>query len=180
MRTKIFEECLNNSEFKEFIDVMFILNEVCFFDETLLKKMKNFKLTDNMSMYDFFANGLNSGHCGFTSILLSLLFDDCSIVFGENIYINGTENSPNGEHAWIKVNNKIYDTSLGLIFDGNGLGYDERFALSKNDLNSIYEYAMMKELFKKNMPVIFTDSLPKDIMDKVMNFYIERRNFKIK
>ena len=175
MKTKMFEECLNNPEFKQYINIMFNFNEVCFFDEPLLNKIKNFKLTDNMNMYDFFDKELNIGYCGLTALLLSLLFDDCSVAFGKNIYIEGTKNSPNGEHAWLKVNNLVYDTSLGLIFNGNGLGYDESFTLSKNDLRSIQEYNMMEELFKKNIPVIFKDNLPEEIMSKVLSFNIESR-----
>ena len=180
MKTKIFEECLNNLEFRNFIDIMTKLNKVDFFDELLLKKMKTFKLTDNMTMYDFFVHGLNSGYCGFTVLLLSLMFDDCSIVFGKNDYIKGTENSPNGEHAWLKVNDKIYDTSLGLVFKGNGLGYEESFSINKSDLNFIYEYAMMDELFKKNLPVLFKDNLSQEIIEKVLSLYIDKRDYKMK
>ena len=158
MKTKIFTECMLNEEFQLFINYMLSAGKVNFFDANLLHIMETVKLQEGLSFYEYFFKGFNNGYCGFTCMLLSLLFENCELVVGKNKYLKGTENSPNGEHMWLNVDGRTYDTSLGLVYSsGNGLGYEENVRLTKEELLKCDEYRLLNGLLLNQEPLLFQE-----------------------
>ncbi len=78
------------------------------------------------TLYDFFINGLNVGRCRETADYLTRMFPEWALYIGFLPAIKGTLRSPGGEHSWIVIDGKVYDTSLLLIIDeqyAHNLGY---------------------------------------------------------
>lgn len=83
------------------------------FDEDLWEKISQINIfgfcRDFLQIFEI---GLNIGHCGSTARYLSFIFDNFKIVEGRCDFLKGTEGSPNGEHAWLEVDDYVYDTTL--------------------------------------------------------------------
>lgn len=115
----------------------------------------------------FFEHGFNIGNCGYTSMLLSLVLDDCFIVSGFNQFLKGTPNSPEGEHTWIEYKGKIYDPTLELISLPNDLGYEEIARISKQELLLFPNYFILNSYVKAQKPILEYKKIIENVMDYI-------------
>ncbi len=174
MRNKVLEHCLKNKEFVSIVRKLVSLNRIVHFEKDwFMSQLKKFKIKEDMTLSDFFNQGLNEGTCGYTSMILSLFLDDCFIVSGINKYLKGTKNSPKGEHTWIECGEKIYDPSLELISFPNDLGYKEITRISKQELLLSPNYFILNSYVKNQMSILQYEKIISNIMD-----YITETNVK--
>lgn len=180
MKTRIFAECMLNEEFELFTNYMISSGKVGFFDDNLLRIMQTVKLQEGQSLYDYFDNGFNNGYCGFTCMLLSLLFENCELVEGKNSYLKGTENSPNGEHMWLNVDGNVYDTSLGLVYSaGNALGYEDKSRLTKEELLKCEQYKILNDLLLNQEPLLANEEIANQVMKFILESSINKSESKL-
>lgn len=173
------EHCLKNEEFVSTLKNMISLNRVIHFEEDLfMNELRQFKIKNNMTFFDFFEQGLNEGTCGYTSMILSLFLDDCYIVLGINKYLKGTKNSPEGEHTWIESNGKVYDTSLELISFPKDLVYEEVTRISKQELLLSPNYFILNSYVKKQMSILQYEKIISNTMDYIAEINAEKMYFK--
>ncbi len=106
-------------------------------------ELDEFLETHAKSLGEIYKLGFNIGHCGLTSRYLLRKYDATEISCGKAKLLVGTEASPNGEHAWINLNEHIIDTTLMIIFPQELLikfGYIEEKRLSHDSARILSEY----------------------------------------
>ena len=116
------------------------------------EELKNFILSIKLdeiyedkvsSMQEVYEKGLNIGHCGLTGRYLSRNIEKAKLHYGTCSLLKGTKNSPDGDHAWITINNFLIDTTLMLnipleyIHD---FGYIEEKMIAKDSSCMLSEY----------------------------------------
>ena len=101
---------LSNKRYDEYIKLLTDLGIIYPFSEDLLERMQNV-CVNFKSLKDHFSDWTTRGKCYSMSVALSLLFDNC------NLY-KGIVHFPlvNVEHQWLEHDNKVYDTTLHLVF----------------------------------------------------------------
>ena len=124
------------------------------FDEELWEKIKllNIRTRGIKDFEEYFKLGKNIGNCTNASIELSYCFNGIEICGGTLSVLEGTQNSPDGSHTWIRKYPEIIDTSLMLIIDeeyAKKLGYIEENKYNPNRnprYQAAKEYANDKSL----------------------------------
>ena len=92
---------------------------------------------------EIYKKGFNIGHCGLTSRYLARAFDKATLYYGNAKLLVGTKNSPNGEHAWITINNHLIDTTLMIcipISMASSLGYATEKEIAHDSARMLSEY----------------------------------------
>ena len=176
MVTSLFWECMTNNGFSQGINILRKLNKTISIPPIIIEQTKKIKFKNGKVLYDLIKQDLHIGNCGLISILMSLLFDDCSILFGKNEYLKGTVNSPNGEHAWLLVGDSIYDMTLFIQLKQEEemiLGYMENFEIRKKELLNCVAYQKWNNSYKRDEPL--NENLEQEIMDYVLNINLENR-----
>jgi len=101
---------LLNKRYDEYIKLLTDIGIISHFSEQLLKEMGNVYV-DSKSLSEHFEDSTTRGRCYSMSTGLSLLFDDC-------VLNKGIVNFPliSVEHQWLEHDDKVYDTTLHLVF----------------------------------------------------------------
>lgn len=92
---------------------------------------------------EIYKKGFNIGHCGLTSRYLARAFNEATLYYGSAKLLVGTKNSPNGEHAWIILNNHLIDTTLMICIPtsiANTLGYTTEKEIAHDSARMLSEY----------------------------------------
>ena len=95
---------------------------------------------------EIYKKGFNIGHCGLTSRYLARAFDEATLYYGKAKLLVGTKNSPNGEHAWIILNNHLIDTTLMIcipISMASILGYVIEKEIAHDSARLLSEYDIL-------------------------------------
>lgn len=136
---------MKNSEFNEIIKNGIELGYIKSFPQ---------KLWEDLDKYKYFIDGLESGNnignCRKWAEYISYLFPFSYICSGYNQFLKNTKNSTNGEHFWMTIDGKIYDTTFMLIIDDyymKKMGYDQR---SNQFADTIPNYELSKNVLLKN------------------------------
>ncbi len=144
----------NNQDFKTLIDEGFKNNQIRFFNEEELNKIRNqnFIHPTNPNIKEFeevFILGENIGNCVGISRQLSYSYNNVDLVSGKLPILKGTLNAEKeGGHMWLETKDKIIDTSLMLVIDKSlkeKLGYDEEIRITSNMLKQDHNYQARKE-----------------------------------
>lgn len=144
----------NNHSFKKLIDDSFKNNQIRFFNEEELNKIKsqNFIHPINPDIHEFediFILGKNIGNCVGISRQLSYSYNNVDLVSGILPILKGTINAKDlGGHAWIETKDSIIDTSLMLVIDKSlkdAFGYIEENRITSNELKKDQFYQSRKE-----------------------------------
>jgi len=66
-----------------------------------------------------FTPDICNGYCFEMSKLLTLAFDDCTMMHGDNelFRLKAKMNGKSANHAFVEANGNVFDTTLGLMFD---------------------------------------------------------------
>lgn len=102
---------LNNKKHDEYIKLLQDLKIITPFPIELLNKMEEISILEK-NLKQHFEDYTTRAYCFSMSVALSLIFEN-------NYVINrGTICLPliNFEHQWLEHNNKVYDTTMNLIF----------------------------------------------------------------
>lgn len=101
---------------------------------------------------EIYTKGFNIGHCGLTSRYLARQFDEATLYYGNAKLLVGTKNSPNGEHAWLTINNHIIDTTLMICIPtsiAKELGYIQEKEIAHDSARMLSEYDLFEHEYKK-------------------------------
>jgi hypothetical protein len=111
-------------------------------------------LEDHAStLEEIYQNGYNIGHCGLTSRYLAKKFDTATLYYGKATLLIGTKNSPNGEHAWLTINNFVIDTTLMICIpleQAKKLGYTSEKEIAHDSARMLSEYDLFDHEYKEN------------------------------
>lgn len=105
------------------------------------------------TLKDIYFYGFNIGHCGLTSRYIAINFDTAKLYYGKAKLLIGTDNAPNGEHAWTIINNYLVDTSLMIsvpIDKIHELGYIPEKEIAYDSARILSEFDIYEHEFKKN------------------------------
>lgn len=102
---------LKNKRYDEYIKLLTELKIIFPFPEDLLNKMDEIQVLFK-TLKEHYIDSTTRGYCFIMSTALSLLFDDSYVLN------RGIINLPliSIEHQWLEHNDKVYDTTLHLIF----------------------------------------------------------------
>ena len=102
---------LKNKRYDEYIKLLTDLKIIIPFPEDLLNKMDEIKVLFK-TLKEHYIDSTTRGYCFIMSTALSLIFDNSYILN------RGIINLPliSTEHQWLEYDNKVYDTTLHLIF----------------------------------------------------------------
>lgn len=132
--------------FKRIIDQGFENGEVVGFPEELWNRIDDQNVRGIDSFEQIFKEGYNIGGCTVVSKQLSYSFDSCTLCSGLLPLIEGTKNSPIGEHSWMQSGGIIYDTTLMLCLTNTiaeQLGYQKEVEYNPHTSNiymATYEF----------------------------------------
>ena len=104
------------------------------------------------TLKDIYFYGFNIGHCGLTSRYVAINFDTAKLYYGKAKLLIGTDNAPNGEHAWTIINNYLVDTSLMIsvpIDDIYKLGYIPEKEIAYDSARILSEFDIYENEFSK-------------------------------
>ena len=151
------------------------------FNNLIYDKMKDIRINENTTLYDYFNKGQNIGTCGASAVLLSLLFNEFTIVSGKMTFLEGTTNSPKGEHTWLEVGNLIYDTSLGVVVrKDTPFGYEKENEITKDEMLLSNDYKKMRKQKEYKELIDPTNNNIKGIMTYLLNAYLNKNKTNIK
>ena len=106
---------------------------------------------DNLG--EIYTHGFNIGHCGLTSRYVARGFNEATLHYGKAALLVGTKSSPNGEHAWTILNDKVIDTTLMIcvpIEKIEELGYIPEKEISEISAKHLSEYDVYDVEYQKN------------------------------
>jgi len=92
---------------------------------------------------EIYSYGFNIGHCGLTSRYVVRAFDDARLFYGKSSLLVDTKNAPNGEHAWVVLNDFVIDTTLMIcvpIDKAKELGYVQEKEIAPYSARMLSEY----------------------------------------
>lgn len=101
---------LLNKRYEEYIRLLTDIGIIIEFPEHLLKRMEEVRV-NYKTLKEHFMDDTTRGKCYSMSVALSTLFDEFTLN-------KGTINLPlvSVEHQWLEHDNKVYDTTMHLIF----------------------------------------------------------------
>lgn len=117
-----------------------------------IKLDKNLEESTN-TLKDIYFYGFNIGHCGLTSRYIAINFDSAKLYYGKAKLLIGTDNAPNGEHAWTIINNHLIDTSLMIsvpIDKIHELGYIPEKEIAYDSARMLSEFDIYEHELKNN------------------------------
>ena len=106
---------------------------------------------DNLG--EIYSHGFNIGHCGLTSRYVARGFNEATLHYGKAALLVGTKSSPNGEHAWTILNDKIIDTTLMIAIPtsiAKTLGYIQEKEIAPFSARILSEYDLYDTEFEMN------------------------------
>lgn len=110
IKNKEFIELIEQEKIKKFEDFEYSQGE------SLIEATKRLNINSYSSLFEYLCKGKNKGNCGMTSKLFMLLYGDkIELHEGYMKEMEGTINSPKGQHAWLELGGYIFDTSLLLV-----------------------------------------------------------------
>lgn len=131
--------------------------------EEFLMSVFSIELDKSLESYasrleEIYINGFNIGYCGLTSRYIARKFSQAKLYYGKAKLLVGTKLSPNGEHAWLVIDNFLIDTTLMICVPLSMvefLGYvpvkqiapESARMLSENEIYD-YEFRKQKKLEK--------------------------------
>ena len=101
---------------------------------------------------EIYQHGFNIGHCGLTSRYLITKFRNAELHYGTLSLLTGTKNAPNGEHAWIVLDNLLIDTTLMICVPTEkmkDLGYLTQKIIASDSACVLPEYDVYDNDFKE-------------------------------
>lgn len=108
------------------------------------------------TLEEIFIKGYNIGHCGLTSRYVARQFKDANLFYGKARLLIGTENAPNGEHAWTTINNYLIDTTLMIcipLTETAKLGYIPEKEIAHDSARILSEYDRYDNEYEKNYKI---------------------------
>ena len=102
---------------------------------------------------DAYLRGINIGRCGLTSRYIARTFPNAKLYYGKSMLLVGTPSSPNGEHAWTIIGNKLIDTTLMIsipIERRQEFGYITEKEIASESAKILSEYETYENESKKN------------------------------
>ncbi len=104
------------------------------------------------TMKEVYEQGLNIGNCGLTSRYFARHIKNSDMNIGKCKLLRGTLNAPNGEHAWITLDNFVIDTTLMIMIPeevAEKLGYQKEKTLAKDSAKMLPEYNTYSNTLRK-------------------------------
>ena len=95
------------------------------------------------TLKEIYEKGFNIGHCGLTSRYISRKFDEAKMYYGRAKLLEGTKDSPNGEHSWTIIEEFVVDSTLMLLIpvsEAVKLGYLAEKKLAYTSARMLSEY----------------------------------------
>lgn len=105
------------------------------------------------TLSEIYKYGYNIGHCGLTSRYLIRTYEHSTLCYGKSKLLVGTDSSPNGEHAWLNMDEQIVDTTLMIsipIEKAEELGYYTERTIAPISARELSEYDIYEREFIKH------------------------------
>lgn len=99
--------------------------------------------THASTLGEIYKQGFNIGHCGLTSRYIARKYSQAALYYGKASLLIGTDKSPNGEHAWVIIENYLIDTTLMICIPldiSKFLGYIPEKQISSESACILPEY----------------------------------------
>ena len=109
--------------------------------------------TNADTLGEIYSYGFNIGHCGLTSRYVVRGFNEATLHYGKVSLLVGTKSSPNGEHAWTILNDKVIDTTLMIAIPtsiAKTLGYNQEKEIAPLSARILSEYDVYDTEFEMN------------------------------
>jgi len=109
--------------------------------------------THASTLGEIYKQGFNIGHCGLTSRYVARKYSQATLYYGKATLLVGTDQSPNGEHAWLTLNNYLIDTTLMVCIPldiSEFLGYTPEKQISSESARILSEYDTYDNEFEIN------------------------------
>lgn len=100
---------------------------------------------------EIYLHGFNIGHCGLTSRYIARQFDEASLYYGKAKLLVGTNNAPNGEHAWTCIRDFLIDSTLMIcvpLSKASDFGYVAEKEIEHDCARLLSEYDIYEIEFK--------------------------------
>lgn len=113
--------------------------------------------TSAATLQEIYSHGYNIGHCGLTSRYIARTFPQARLYYGKASLLLETQSSPNGEHAWVTIDNRLIDTTLMIsvpIEQVVSLGYITEKEISASSARMLSEYELFEHDFKQQKQYI--------------------------
>ena len=113
--------------------------------------------TSASTLQEIYSHGYNIGHCGLTSRYLARTFPQARLYYGRASLLVGTKDSPNGNHAWVTIDNQLIDTTLMIsvpIEQTVNLGYIIEKEIAPSSARVLSEYELFEHDFKQQKQYI--------------------------
>lgn len=104
------------------------------------------------TLREIYEHGFNIGHCGLTSRYLAIRYPRANLFYGTAKLLIGTKSAPNGEHAWITLNNHLIDTTLMLCIplqEAQQFGYIPEKNIEASSARMLSEYDLYEHDFNE-------------------------------
>lgn len=104
------------------------------------------------TLKEIYEKGFNIGHCGLTSRYISRKFDEAKMYYGRAKLLEGTKDSPNGEHSWTIIEDFVVDSTLMLLIpvsEAVKLGYLAEKKLAYTSARMLSEYEVYDNEYNK-------------------------------
>lgn len=123
-----------------------------FKNQVLSTKLDKDLETHATTLDDIYQMGFNIGHCGLTSRYICRQFPEAKLFYGKASLLIGTPSSPNGEHAWVTINEYLVDSTLMIcipISEAQKFGYSPEKKISHDSARMLSEYDLYDLEYEK-------------------------------
>lgn len=111
---------------------------------------------------EIYINGFNIGHCGLTSRYIARKFSQAKLYYGTANLLVGTKLSPNGEHAWLVMDDFLIDTTLMICIPlsmAEFLGYVPNKQIAPESARMLSENDVYDHEFRRQQNIIKTKKM---------------------
>ncbi len=123
-----------NEKFNDAFEFYCSVGLISKFDDKLIDSFNDLSAAPELSVYNYFEQGMNIGSCHLTSIMISPLFDDFVIEKGHVDALDSLYKT----HSWLVSDGYVYDTSLLIKFHESikeEMGYYPKEVFTKKEIN---------------------------------------------